>query len=78
MSRDPHDPREFRQWAQCDDDGSVVSTHDIDAAVDTPDLRNPVELTNVGRDLTTESAQALLENHAEAVTLASAKTKVRP
>lgn len=81
MIRDPHDKRDLRLWAQCDDDGNVVSTHEIDASVETPDLRHPIELTSVGvdqkqrvaLDLSAAPTLAILKAHAVAVKLAVAK-----
>lgn len=57
--RDPHDPREFRQWVSLDDLGNVIAVHEFAADVQQP-LPEIVEVTALGqRDWSVQSADVL-------------------
>ena len=62
--KDPHDPREFRRFAQCDAKGNVIALVEVaDSApdpVNTSDVLH-VDVSALGKvDLTSVAAQALL------------------
>lgn len=57
--KDPHDPREFRQWVSLDDQGHVIAVHEFAAGVAQP-LPTIVEVTALGqRDWATVDASVL-------------------
>lgn len=59
MIKDPHDPREFRQWVSLDDQGNVIAVHEFASSVPQP-LPTIVEVTDLGpRDWATVDAQTL-------------------
>lgn len=67
--KDPHDPREFRQWVSLDDFGNVLAMHEFEAQVERP-LPTAVDVTNLGPvDWFQADAKALAPLRAERAVL---------